>query len=110
VTSIIGTTGDFLALDTENAQATTTVECLSSVYKLLVHTWNPSLNIDIPKTIVWNSPEVTQLSSVSKILKKVLTPPENNIISSGSFVLNSVPTALFIYAKRVRASDGTCYG
>ena len=62
--------------------------------------------MDIPKTIVWNSPEVSQLASKSQVLNVA----EATNIKSNSFVLNSVPTAIFIYAKRVRPDDGLCYG
>ena len=110
MTSILGTTGDFLGIDSAHVIAGTSVACSNADYRLLVHTWNPSLAMDIPKTIVWNSPEVSQLASTTKSLQVVLPEGGNNIIESGSFVLNSVPTALFIYAKRARPSNGSCYG
>ena len=109
MTSIVETVGDFLAVNTTNGTENMTVSIPEegASFKLLVHTWNPSLSLDIPKTIVWNSPEVTQLASASLSLTKAGGKQQ---MKSGSFVLNSVPTAIFVYAKRARPTDGTCYG
>lgn len=110
--ALTGQVGEFLVVDDAHAQAGTTVACTASKFNLLVHTWNPSLNPNIPKQIVYNAPEVVRLASKAQALTVGAGPAfaaVPAVVSSGSFVLNSVPTALFIFAKRNKAANGLSY-
>lgn len=77
------------------------VVTLSNVkYELLVHEYTSALPIDIPDKIVWDNKEVKELKA-----QDVPAGVAGREVSSDSFILDSVPNALYIVPEVVRSDD-----
>jgi len=95
----------FIAINTANTATGTAVTCTASQWHLLIHTWNPALQMKIPKQIVYNSPQVVRVKS--QVV--ALTTAASNVTMSTAIV-NTVPTAFFLFAKRDDVVNGLRYG
>ena len=95
----------FIAVNTANTQAGTTLACTDAKWKLLIHTWNPSLSAKIPKQIVYNAPQIVRVKSQTVSLNAV-----PSVVTMDSVLVNTVPSAFFLFAKANSPTDGTKYG
>jgi len=96
----IGT--DFFALDASLLKAGTqpVISVTGVKWELLVHEFTSALPIDIPDKIVWDNKEVKLLKS------QAFTPAGGgDVFTSESFILDSVPNALYIIPEVTRPDD-----
>jgi hypothetical protein len=96
-------TSDFIAVDESISDGDPLdIEFTNLIWELRVHAFNPGLQLAMPKEIVYSCPQVIEQVTKGFTVSAGTATTE---LEAGSFIFDSVPTAIFIYAKVDRPAD-----